>query len=83
MNSKQNAVFWIGLILIVANFWVSGQSTTFWQTFTVKGTSGLAGQTGTAKWQRLKNGTVHTSIPGVCPSGFIWNPTSKFCVPGK
>lgn len=71
MNSKQNAVFWIGLILIVANFWVSGQSTTFWQTFTVKGTSGLTGQKGKAKWTKLKDGTIHTSIPGICPKGFF------------
>lgn len=38
MTGKANAVFWMGLILIALNFWVSGQSAVLWGAFT--GTSG-------------------------------------------
>lgn len=34
MSGKANAVFTIGLILIVLNFWISGQSTAVWKMFT-------------------------------------------------
>lgn len=34
MRGKGAAVFWIGLFLIFANFWVSGQSTVLWSLFT-------------------------------------------------
>jgi hypothetical protein len=34
MTGKANAVFWIGLIIILANFWISGQSTVIWDMFT-------------------------------------------------
>ena len=37
MTGKANAVFWIGLVLIFANFWISGQSTTFWKAISLKG----------------------------------------------
>jgi hypothetical protein len=30
MTGKANAVFWIGMLLIFANFWISGQSSTIW-----------------------------------------------------
>jgi hypothetical protein len=34
MTGKQNMVFWIGLIMILVNFWISGQSTILWKTLT-------------------------------------------------
>lgn len=34
MSGKGTAVFWIGLLLIFANFWVSGQSTIVWDAIT-------------------------------------------------
>src|SRR5271166_4931868 len=37
MNSKANAVFWIGFILIFLNFWISGQSTSLWTSITTGG----------------------------------------------
>jgi hypothetical protein len=40
MTGKATAVFWLGLILIFLNFWISGQSTTFWNAITVKPASG-------------------------------------------
>lgn len=80
MNSKQNAVFWIGLILIVANFWVSGQSTTLWQTFSVKNTSGLTGQKGKAKFTKGPGAAVKTTIPGICPKGYLWDSSKKICI---
>lgn len=44
MTGKQNAVFWMGLTLIVLNFWITGQSATFWGAFTKpSGSTGTAG----------------------------------------
>jgi len=34
MTGKATAVFWIGLILIFVNFWLSGQSTVVWKLLT-------------------------------------------------
>jgi len=48
MTGKANAVFWIGLVLIFANFWVTGQSTTFWSIFSTKG-PGASGGTSKGK----------------------------------
>lgn len=39
MTGKANAVFWMGLILIALNFWVSGQSAVLWGAFTGTSTS--------------------------------------------
>jgi hypothetical protein len=35
MSNRAVAVFWLGLILIFLNFWISGQSTTLWDAITV------------------------------------------------
>jgi hypothetical protein len=42
MSGKATAVFWIGLILVFLNFWLSGQSTTLWQRFSKPGSGGNA-----------------------------------------
>jgi hypothetical protein len=44
MSGKATAVFWIGLILVFLNFWLSGQSTSLWTRLSKPG----AGSTGSA-----------------------------------
>lgn len=34
MTGKSTAVFWIGFILILLNFWVTGRSAIFWASLT-------------------------------------------------
>lgn len=53
MTGKQNMVFWIGLIIILVNFWVAGQSTTLWQSLTNKGTSPSASKPGSGGKVRI------------------------------
>lgn len=48
MNGKATGVFWIGLILIFLNFWLSGQSTTFWKAISKPGSSGSVKDTSRA-----------------------------------
>jgi hypothetical protein len=35
MSGKSTAVFWLGLILIFLNFWISGQSSSLWDAITL------------------------------------------------
>lgn len=42
MSGKATFVFWVGLILIFMNFWLSGQSTSFWGRVSKKGAGGSA-----------------------------------------
>lgn len=49
MTSKQSAVLWIGLFLIVANFWISGQSAIVWGDLTNKDGAGNGGTGKAAK----------------------------------
>ena len=37
LGKQADAVFWIGLLLILVNFWVSGQSTILWKSLTESG----------------------------------------------
>jgi hypothetical protein len=48
MSGKATAVFWLGLILIMLNFWISGQSTTFWNAITLKPATTTGGSSSTA-----------------------------------
>jgi hypothetical protein len=77
MTGKANTVFWIGLILIGLNFWISGQSTGLWKSLT-SGSSGLksVGTGGAAGRSPYK-----PTIPGKCSAGFVWNSQLNACVP--
>jgi hypothetical protein len=44
MTGKATGVFWIGLVLIFLNFWLSGQSSTIWHALTNPGTGGNSNQ---------------------------------------
>lgn len=74
MTGKQNAVFWIGLLLLIANFWVSGQSTTFWQAFSVK-QSASGGKTPAPPG-------IKPGKNGSCPPGYTYDSASKTCLKG-
>lgn len=39
MSGKATGVFWIGLILIFLNFWLSGQSSALWAALTKPGSN--------------------------------------------
>jgi hypothetical protein len=46
MSGKATLVFWLGLILIVANWWISGQSSTFWSAVSRTGNASSSAVTG-------------------------------------
>ncbi len=65
MNSKQNIVFFIGVILIVMVFWLNG----YW---TILHDGIFTKMPNVPHTKTLK--------PGQCPKGFIWDPKTKKCL---
>jgi len=63
MTKQASAVFWIGLLLILANFWISGQSTTLWRSFTGGGPSGKAPNKG----KKRPSQSIPSGGPGYVP----------------
>jgi hypothetical protein len=66
MTGKASAVFWIGLILIFANFWITGQSSTLWESLTEKSS---VSSSGTAPSGGLSSGSPGNQNPVLGPKG--------------
>jgi hypothetical protein len=69
MSGKGAFVFWVGLLLILINFWISGNSTIIWDVLTVPG-SGNAGGTGNTSGLPGRTGSPgRTGIEGYATGG--------------
>jgi hypothetical protein len=67
MSGKATAVFWLGLILIFLNFWISGQSTSLWTSIAVPGSGGTP--TGNSSGGTSQVPKLPGPLPGVAGRG--------------
>lgn len=77
MTGKQNAVFFLGMGLLVTAFWFGGQFSSLWSTIKT-GSSGVPSG-GSGGGNRGTGGAPHGRG---CPPNWVWNPTAKKCIPG-
>jgi hypothetical protein len=70
MTGKQNAVFWLGLAMILLNFWLAGQSTIIWNTIAGTGSKNAKKVT-TPKAGNAPHPGVKPSPKTPDPHGFV------------